>query len=325
MKLTRIAVLVAVGALATAGCAKSDDASASDFPSDDIRMIVTYAAGGPTDLAGRAIAKSYEEKFGVSVVVENVDGGSGAVGTAQLSAAKPDGLTIAMTTASAASRVPLIEDVGYTLDDLAPIGVGTVGPGMLFVPADSPYQTAEEFFEAAKKSPGKITVGTAGAQAPQHVEFERMKSEYGIELNLVPFKGEAPAVNALLGGNVDAVFGSNAEVSLAQVEAGKTKTLAVGSTERLDYAPDAPTLVELGYDKLTYGNSMFILVAPDGTPDEVVATLEEGLQEALADPEIAKVIGEERVPTEFIGAKAISDQMHTEVSDLEPILTELFG
>jgi tripartite-type tricarboxylate transporter receptor subunit TctC len=118
---------------------------------------------------------------------------------------------------------------------------------------------------------------------------------------------------------------SNAQVSLAQVDAGKARVVAVGAEERLEYAADAPTLVELGFPELTFGNSTFILAAPAETPAAIIASLEATLQEALADPETVQVLGEERVAAEFVGSEELSRQMRSEVDQIGPILQELFA
>lgn len=325
MKKPLIAAAASALLLPLAACGSNGGGGGEGFPDNDINMVVTYAAGGPTDLGGRAVARSFEEQFGVNVVVENIEGASGGVGTGQVANDKPDGYTIGMTTASATSRVPLIENVGYQVDDLAPIGAVSVGPGMIYVPADSPYQTGEELFDAAKANPDTITVGTPGAQSPQHVELQRLEDKYDVSFRLVPFDGESPAITALAGDNVDAVFGSNSAVSLGQVESGKARVVAVGSEERLDYAPDAPTLVELGFEGMTFGNSLFMLVAPADTPEDVLEQLESGLEKALENPEVVKVIGEERVAPEFIGSDELAAQMKAETTELKPILERLFG
>ena len=288
-------------------------------------MIITYPPGGTTDLGGRVIAKSLEKQFGVSVVIENVEGASGAVGTGRVASAKPDGLTIGVTTGSAASRVPLIEDVGYQLEDLAPIGMAALNQGLVYVPQNSKYKTAEEFFQAAKDNPSTIKMGTSGAQSPQQVEMERLADEYGVKFRLVPFDGETLAITSLLGNNVDAVITTNGVGALAQVESGKLRVLAVGSQDRLDYVPDAPTFSELGYDSLIYAASTYIFVAPAGTPKKIIDMLEDGLEKALSEEETIKVIGEVRIPPKFIGAEALAAQMKDEREVLEPILKKLFG
>ncbi len=333
MKKLGIGLVAGVLTLSLAACGGSgssdsdaDSAAADGYPEDDITMIVTYAAGGPTDIAGRAVAASFEKELGVSVVVENVEGASGAVGSAQLAQAQPDGLTIAMTTVSAVSRVPLTEEVGFTLDDVIPIGIVTQGAGVILVSADSPYETIDDLVEAAKKNPDEVTIGAAGAQTPQAVEIERMKSEYDVPLQLVPFQGDAPSLTALLGNNVDAIVPSYNEAVRAQVEAGAIRPLAVLGPERADYLPEVPTLAESGFDELIYGISSFILIAPAGTPDAIIAKLEEGLEAAVKDEDTyAALDGEILVPDEFVGSDELETQIDDEIEALEAVLKELFG
>ena len=333
MKKLGIGLVAGVLTLSLAACGGSGssdagaDAGAADgYPEDDITMIVTYAAGGPTDIAGRAVAAAFEKELGVSVVVENVEGASGAVGSAQLSQARPDGLTIAMTTASAVSRVPLIEEVGFTQDDVIPVGTVTEGAGVILVPADSPYKTIDDLVEAAKKNPDKITIGAAGAQTPQAVEIERMKSEYDVPLQLVPFQGDAPSLTALLGKNVDAIVPSYNAAVRAQHEAGAIRPLAIMGEERADYLPDVPTLAESGFEDLIYGVSTFILIAPKGTPEAVVAKLEETLEAAVKDPDTYKALdGDVLVPEKFTGSKDLTKKMKDESAALKDVLQELFG
>ncbi|MEG9225395.1 tripartite tricarboxylate transporter substrate binding protein [Aeromicrobium sp. Sec7.5] len=332
MKKLGIGIVAGVMTLSLAACGgsgssdSSDDAAADGYPEDDITMIVTYAAGGPTDIAGRAVAASFEKELGVSVVVENVEGASGAVGSAQLSQAQPDGLTVAMTTVSAVSRVPLIEEVGFTLDDVIPIGIVTEGAGVILVPEDSPYETIDDLVEAAKDNPGEVTIGAAGAQTPQAVEIERMKSEYDVPLQLVPFQGDAPSLTALLGGNVDAIVPSYNEAVRAQVEAGAIRPIAVLGPERADYLPEVPTLAESGFEDLIYGISSFILIAPAGTPDAIVAKLEEALEGAVKDEETyAALDGEILVPDEFTGSDELETRIQEEIDVIGDVLQELFG
>lgn len=328
MKKLGIGTIAGVLAMSMAACGGSTSAGSSggDYPQDEITMTVTYAAGGPTDIAGRAVAKAFEEELGTSVVVENVEGASGAVGSAKVARAKPDGLHIGMTTTSAVSRVPVIEDVGFTLDDVAPIGAVTQGAGVLLVNEDSPYQSIDDLVKAAKANPGEIKIGAAGAQTPQAVEIERWQSEYDVPVQLVPFQGDAPAVTALLGENVDAVVPTYTEGVRAQHEAGKIRPLAVMGPERAHFLPDVPTFAESGFENLIYGVSTFILIAPKGTPDEVVAKLEETLEASIQNPETYKALdGDVMVPPEFVGSKELTKKMNEELEVLKPVLKDLFG
>jgi tripartite-type tricarboxylate transporter receptor subunit TctC len=319
--------------LGLAACGESDDGGTgaapaeeeTDFPTDDIRLIVSYAAGGPTDVAGRAVAAYMEKEFGVSVVVENIEGASGAVGTAEMTRAEPDGYTIAMTTGSAVGRVPLIEEVGFQLEDVQPLGVATFGPGLVMVRADSAYETIDDLVEAAEKNPNTVTVATAGPQSPQHVELVRMARDHDVEFQPVPFQGEAPAVTALLGENVEACFCSNAQTTMAQVDSGEFRILATGAPDRVSALPDVPTLEESGFKGLVYGNSYFILAAPAGTPAAVVAKFEEAMEAALKDPATVEVIGEERLLDPFMGAEDLTSMLEEEQEVLKPIIAELFG
>lgn len=325
MKKLSFAALAGVLALSMAACGSDSSDDAEDFPAGDITMVVAYAAGGPTDLAGRAVAKQFEKDLGVSVVVENQEGASGAVGSAKVIKAKPDGLTLGTTTASAISRVPTIEKVGFEAGDGTPIGVVTESPGVFFVKKNSPYKTFDDLLADAKKRPGKITVGAAGAQTPQAVEVLRMGTEYDTEFKLVPFQGDAPALTGLLGDNVDVIVPSYNEQVRAQHEAGEIRPLAVMGTERKEYLGDTPTLAESGFDKLTYGISSFIIIAPKDTPKEIVTKLEDSLEKALQDPATRKAAGELNVPAEFIGSEALQKKIDDEVKDLTPVLKELFG
>ncbi|MDP5183902.1 tripartite tricarboxylate transporter substrate binding protein [Blastococcus sp. BMG 814] len=317
--------LAACGDDAGSGGTSAAGEAESDYPTDDLRFVVSYAAGGPTDVAGRAVAAYMEEQFGVNVVVENVEGASGSLGTAEVARAEPDGYTIGMTTGSAVARVPLIEDVGYGLEDLDMIGVATFGPGLLIVREDGPYDTLEELVEAAEAAPGTINIATAGPSTPQHVELERLARDYGVEFSPVPFPGEAPAVTALLGGNVAGCFCSNAQTTIAQVDSGEFKVLATSSPETLPTMPDVPTFVESGYEEIVYGNSYYVLVVPAGTPEDIVSTLEEALKGALEDEATVTVIGEERLLEPFMGADDLRAMLEQEQETLQPILEELFA
>jgi tripartite-type tricarboxylate transporter receptor subunit TctC len=324
LQLSAAGALLALTATACGGGDLGGASDASSYPDDDIRMIIGLAPGGPTDLSGRAIARFFEKDMGVTVAVENIEGATGAVGLGEVARAKPDGLTIGLTTAST-MRAPLIEDVGFTDDDLSIVGIGASGPGVLVVPANSPYQDAESLFAAAKANPGKISIGTSGASGAPHVELAYMQSEYDYEFRLVPFEGEAPSVTAALGNNVDAVFGSNGETLMGQVTSGGLRAIAVASPEPLDYLPGVPTFTELGYPKLTHAVSQFLVVAPAGIDPAVLSKLEDELEKALEDPETQDAIGEERLPDGFHGSKESTELIEQEEAELKPVYEQLFG
>lgn len=318
----RVLSAVAVSGLLLAGCGQ-EASDPSAFPEDDINLIITYAAGGQTDAAGRAVANAMEERLGVSVVVENVAGASGSVGTAQIAQANPDGYTIGMTTTSAVTRVPLLQETGYTSEDVQPLALAVEGDALILVPDDSPYETAEELFAEAEENPDSLTIGTAGAQTPHHVELQRLSMDHGVSFRIVPHEGDAPNLTALVGGNQDASFTTNADITMEYIEEGEIRPLAVTRAERTDYLPDVPTLKEIGYEDLVNGGSNYIIVGPSDMDPELVSTYESTLEDILADPAVIELIGENKVPSEFVGADEVTESMVEEQEAVAPIYEQL--
>lgn len=323
----RILIIVLVLALIATGCSGpgAQGGSAEDYPSEEIRLIIPYAAGGPTDISGRAVGAYLEENLGQPVVVENITGASATVGTGELVSSPPDGYTLLVATTSPLVLVPLIDDVGYDKDDVETIGVSIETPAVLAVNTNSQYETAEQFFEAAAADPGGLSVGLPGANTPQGVELMRLRDEYGIEVSPVPFEGDSEAVTALLGGNIDALFDPAGEVVMTPIEDGEFRPLAVGPEERVEYLPDTPTLSELGYENLTLSTSTYGLVAPKGTPSEIISKLESTLEQALQDPEVREQINERYIPQEFIDAEGFRALLDDTWNTYEPILSRNGG
>ncbi len=302
---TLAALLVTTAALA--GCAEdSTSVAAADYPSEDIRLLVPYTAGGPTDIAARAVGAHLEGELGRPVVVENLPGASGATAYVEMISAEPDGHTLSMTALPTAVLNYLSNDVGYTREDLAPVGVVTQVPSGIVVPADSPYQDVESLFAAARQDPQAITVGTPGATNTHAAETRRITQLYDIPLTVVPFEGNSEVQTALLGGNVSAGFANLSQDLLPAIEAGDLRVLAVGTEERLDYV-DAPTFVEAGYPELVQSTTTFGVIAPAGTPEEVVATLEDALRSASEDEAVVEALDPRYVPEEFLGSADLAD------------------
>ena len=316
-----LAALTALGLLTA--CAEEGGGAAGDaaaYPTEEIRLLVPYAAGGPTDLTARAYGASLEEQLGQTVVVENLPGGSGAIATQELIAAEPDGHTLSLVTAGTLVLTPLANEVGYTKDDVTPIGVMAEVPSVLAVGADSPYRSAADFFAAAEQQPGVITVGVPGASTPQGIELQRLRDEYGVEVTAVPFDGNAEMTTALLGGNVDAVLINASSDVTANIDAGQFRPLAVSSEERLSWLPDTPTLAESGFPELTLSGSTFGLAGPAGLPEEVVTVLEDALRTAHDDPEVVEQVGEEYIDEEFRGAEELQEVLDRTQGVYEPLL-----
>lgn len=319
-------VLVAASAVLLTACVAEDGgeggAAAQDYPADDITLYVPYAPGGPTDLAARTVGDCLAEDFGRNVVVENREGASGSLGMQAMIQGGTDGYSLSLIAVPASATNPLQEDVGYTNDDYVPIAAVTEIPSVLAVGQGSRFADADALFAEAEQNPGRVTVGVPGATTSQAMELRRLAEEYGVELSLVPFTGNAEMTTALLGGNVDAVFINASQDVLENIEAGSFVPLAISPEERVDYLPDVPTLAELGYPELTNSVSVFGLAAPAGTPDGVLQTLEDGVAACLEQPQVVEALGDQYVPEEFIGRDDFQARIDEIVEVYGPLLEE---
>jgi tripartite-type tricarboxylate transporter receptor subunit TctC len=304
--------------LLLAGCGGSRDEAS--FPSEEIRLLVPYAAGGPADLAARSYGTFLERDLGRPVVVENLPGGSGALATQELIQAEPDGHTLSVITAGTTVLTPLVNDVGYTAADVTPVGVLSEVPSLLAVGRDSPYPDITAFVADARARPGAITVGVPGASTPQGVELQRLRDEHGVTVTAVPFNGNAEMTTALLGRNVDAVLINAAPDVAANLDAGEFRPLAVSTEQPLDWLPGTPTLVQAGFEGLTLSGSTFGLAGPAGLPEPVVTRIEDALRKAHADPAVVTAVGERYLGTRFRGAAEMRAVLDRTQTVYEPIL-----
>lgn len=324
MRFTRRALgaFSALVLLSACGGGSSGAEPAAEYPSESIRLLVPYAAGGPTDLTSRAFGSSLEKQLGQTVVVENKPGGSGALATQELIGAEPDGYTLSLVTAGTMVLTPLANEVGYTKEDITPIGVMTEVPSLLAVGTDSRFRDAEAFFAAARERPGTINVAVPGASTPQAIELQRLREEYDVEVTVVPFDGNSEMTAALLGGSVDAVLINASQDVAENIDGGQFRPLAVSPEQRLPWLPDTPTLVESGFPELTLSGSTFGLAGPAGMPRDIATKLEDALRTAHGDPAVARQVGERYVPEEFRGAGALRGALDRTQQVYEPILSE---
>jgi tripartite-type tricarboxylate transporter receptor subunit TctC len=320
---------VAIAALAmfaaACGGGGGSDAAPDEYPTEDIRVLVPYTAGGPTDLAARTMGAFMEQRLGQPVLVENLPGAAGSVAMNELISSEPDGHTLKLIAAPSTVVTPLIQDVPYGPEDFQTIGVITQIPSILAVGEGSPFADGAAFFDAARQRPGELTVGTPGATTSQAIELRRLANLYGVQVTVVPFNGNAELIQAVLGGNVDAVMINVSQDVREQIDAGAFRPLAISTAERVDYLPDTPTLVELGFPELTYSTSIFGLGAPVGTPPEIIAELEATMRDALADDAVRKQLDEAYVPDEFIGAQEFRAMLDKIVEVYGPVAQELRG
>ncbi|QYN36039.1 tripartite tricarboxylate transporter substrate binding protein [Pseudonocardia sp. DSM 110487] len=316
----RLAWIAFVAAL-TLSCSAPD--TPDEYPSQEITVLVPYTAGGPTDLAARAMGAHLEKALGQPVIVENLPGASGSEAYQELVSSDPDGHTLALLAAPSAVVTPMIQDVPYDAASFVPIGVITEVPSVLAVGGDSEFRDATAFLDAARQRPGQLTVGVPGATTSQAIELRRLASEYGVQVTSVPFNGNAELIQAVLGGSVDAVLINVSADIRAQFDAGAFRPLAISPAERVEYLPDVPTLAELGFPELTYSTSLFGLGAPAGTPPEIVSRLEAAMRDGLADPAVRQQLDEAYVPDEFIGADAFRGRLDEIVRVYGPVAQQL--
>jgi len=268
--------IVAAGA---AACALPAWAQ-SDYPSRAIELVVPYAAGGGTDVLARAYAEACKKYISQPVVVMNKPGASGAIGWQDVLSSKPDGYKIAVITVEL-TTIPHMGLAKFTYEDFTPIARLNADPSAITVKADSPWNTIEDFIAAGKKPGADMKVGQAGQGSIWHLAAAAFEEKTGVKFNQVPFNGAAPAVLALLGGHIDVVSVSPAEVT-TYVQAGKLKTLAVMSDQRVKGFENVPTLKERGID-LSIGTWRGI-AAPKGTPPEIIAKLKDVTAKAMTEP-----------------------------------------
>ena len=314
--------IVAAAALAVACSGQPPDAP-DEYPTREITVLVPYTAGGPTDLAARTMGAHLEKALGQPVIVENLPGAAGSVAMNELVSSEPDGHTLTLVAAPSTVVTPMIQDVPYDAGSFVTIGVITEVPSVLAVAGNSEFADAAAFFDAARQRPGELTVGTPGATTSQAIELRRLADEYGVQVTVVPFNGNAELIQAVLGGSVDAVLINASADIRAQIDAGAFRPLAISPAERVAYLPDVPTLAELGFPELTYSTSLFGLGAPAGTPPEIVSRLENAMRDGLADPAVRQQLDEAYVPDEFIGAGAFRGRLDEIVRVYGPVAQQL--
>ncbi|MDH6591458.1 tripartite-type tricarboxylate transporter receptor subunit TctC [Variovorax sp. TBS-050B] len=262
------------------GIASPLSALAQNFPAKPIKLIIAFSAGGPTDVTMRQLADNASKILGQPVLIENKPGASGTLPAQSLQIAQPDGYTLA--------QIPLgVFRIGYTtkihwdpLEDVTYV-INVTGYAFgIVVPTDSPLKTWADFVAYAKANPGRLTYGSTGNLTTPNLTTEILAQQAGIELQHVPYKGNAEAMFAILSGQVMAVADSTGFAP--HVESGKLRVLNTWGEKRLAKFPDAPTLKELGYDIVQ--TSPFGIGAPKGTPPEVVKKLHDAFKQAMEDP-----------------------------------------
>ncbi len=274
-------------------------ASADDFPSRPIHLIVPFPPGGPNDIIARTIGQRMSEILKQPIIIDNRGGQAGVLGTDQIVKSAPDGYTIGIVSAGALAISPSMEKIAYdTLKDLQPITLVAKVPEMLVVATSVPANNMKELVALAKAKPNTLNFASSGPGSLPHLAGELFKLTAKIEITHVPYRGAAPAVNDLLGQQVQMVF-LDLPILLPQIKAGKLKPIAVGAPQRVPSAPDVPTTTEVGMPNLQTEN-WYGMVAPAHTPAPIVAALNKATIEAMKDPNVVSKLSSQ-------GANLIGD------------------
>jgi tripartite-type tricarboxylate transporter receptor subunit TctC len=280
----------------------SAGAALAQYPERAITAIVPFPAGGSTDTMGRAAADVMTDILGVDIAVTNVGGGAGTVGTAQVARARPDGYTIGVIPAAPLINQPHMRETPYTIDDFDYICALFHSPQALALKPDSPFSSLSEVVEYARENPGELTYGSPGPGSLPHLAMEVFLDETGVEIEHVPFQGDGPGVNALMGGHIDMYMAIFSNVPRYELDA-----VAIFAEERVEAAPDLPTSIEEGFE--TTASWWGGLFAPAGLPDEVRATLSEACEQTAQSEEFSETLGNLGSFPRYLDSEAVREEV----------------
>ena len=308
---------------AASGSASSGGSSSAetvDFPGNkQVSLIVPYSAGGASDTVARIYASELEQSLGTSTVGSNVTGASGAIGLEQVRNSTPDGYTIAYMPVEST----MLKALGFTdlsTDDFRFIGRAMTIPAAVTVRADAPWDTFEDFVNYAKEHPGEIQVGNSGTGSIWHIAAASIEKECGVQFTHVPFDGAAPAVAALLGGNIQAVTVSPSEVK-NNVDSGDFKVLCVLGESRSSVVPDVPTAQELGIDITIQGWGGFAV--PKDTPQAVIDILEKASETAINSDSVKKTLADRGYEHAYLSGSDMDQKASEELAYYSELIPEL--
>jgi tripartite-type tricarboxylate transporter receptor subunit TctC len=307
---------------ATALPAVSRLAWAQAYPTRPITMIVPFAAGGATDVIGRVLAARMTDSLKQPVIIENVSGADGSIGTGRAARARPDGYTIDFGNVSTNVMNGAVYSLRYdVLNDFAPISPLVTAPSILFSRRTMPAKDLNELIGWLKANPDKASAGSSGVI--HHLRYEFFKKETGTQFTLVPYRGSTPAMQDLVAGQIDLLFeGPN---GLSLVRAGSIKAYAVTNDKRIALAPEIPTFGEMGLPALSH-SPWYGLFAPKATPKDIIGKLNAAAVEALADPAVRSrlvEIGAEIFPRERQTPEALAALQKADAEKWWPIIKQL--
>ena len=305
--------LLAALCAATAPLPAASQTPAQKYPDKPIRFIVPFPPGGGNDILARLLAPKMSESLGQPVVIDNRPGAGGNIGTDLAAKAAPDGYTIVIASNQVTMNPALYAKLPFDIEkDFAPIALAASVPMVLAVNPSVPANTVRELIALAKADPGKFNYSTPGNGTPQHIAFEVFNHTAGIKIAHVPYKGTGPAIADVIGGQVQATFGTLASLE-QHVKAGKLRALAVATPKRSQTMASVPTMVEAGvpgYDVSLW----YSILAPAGTPAPIVARLSTEIARALAAPEVRERLITQGFEITYLNAEQMNDLMKRDIA-----------
>ena len=297
-------------------------ASAQDYPSSTITIVVPFSAGGPTDTVTRLVAEPMSRTLGQQIIVENVGGAGGTLGARRVAQAEPDGYTLLLHHIGMATSATLYRSLPYDPKAaFAPIGLVTEVPMTLVARPDFPPESLADLVSYVKENGENVLYANAGIGAASQLCGMLLMQALDTQFTTVPYKGTGPAMTDLMGGQVDFMCDQTTNTT-NPINAGSIKAYAAFTEERLDALPDVPTAAEAGLEGIEIG-VWHGLYAPAGTPEEVVAKLSDALQEALADENVVQrfaELGTAPVPPEAATPEALQERLLSEIDRWKPVI-----
>ena len=314
---TVLAYLLAV--LAVLGTA-SGSATAQEYPSRPVKIIVAFPVGGLLDTIARVVGDKLSSNLGQQFLVESRPGAGGTLATAAAARAEPDGYTLMMINDNHAVNPSVFKNIAYdSVKDFAPIGFVGSAPMALAVNSSVPARTVKDLVALAKDKPGTISYGSVGIGSASHLAGELFSATAGISMLHVPFRGGAPAINDLVAGHLDTMF-VTAVVGGQHMKTGALVPLAIAAPARFELLPDVPTMAEVGYPlEAAY---WFGLAAPAGTPPAILAKLEKALSEVLAMPDMRKRLTEMGAVVTPLGSKQFGEYIQAEMRKWSDVIAQ---
>jgi len=296
-------------------------ASGQDYPVRAVRIVVPFAAGATNDIVARLFARKFSEQTKQPFVVENRAGGSGIPGAEFVARSAPDGYTLLLgNTSLLGIHVSLYSKLPYDPRDFAPVSVLAISPSALVVHPSVPAKSASELIAHAKASPGKLNYASAGNGTPFHLSAELFKAQTGTNMVHVPYKGAAPALSDLLAGEVQLMF-DNIPSVLPHIRSGKVRAIATTGATRLSLLPEVPTLAEAGF-KNAQSVSWFAIVAPKGTPKDIIARLHAEIVKAESQADVRQRLYELGAEPVGNSPEEAAEHIRAEIAKWEKVIKE---